>query len=387
MPTTIPNSPNSAATPTCCNACWTVRRAPGRLDPTRYRICLLPDALADLDRMQQQLVQGGAIELGWMGTDPNRRTRRLYQRLRDRVQRLSSVPADERVTIINELVAEAEQEKQLQEGQVQQIVAGSPWLAELDRWRIPADEVEKALQTASANELRRLPRLFAQFVDTLIETPGQFNTLPECIGNYQADIDRLIAEGPQLSSAELMRRFRLEVSPTIPQELVELAENVLLLSLVQARNRAVLSRWSTFDLHPEAALEIARAHRGDWMNARAALVDAWRQIRFNQDNLQSTLDVVFRGDLANRDDNPFSFDSATGRLAVGHQFDAPITRPAERNTYREALIEYQQRRREYYAFEDYVARRLRDILRTLQLNHATSRSAARPSASPTCKSN
>ena len=44
----------------------------------------LRDALADLDRMQQQLVQGGAIELGWMGTDPNRRTRRLYQRSRSR---------------------------------------------------------------------------------------------------------------------------------------------------------------------------------------------------------------------------------------------------------------------------------------------------------------
>ena len=259
------------------------------------------------------------------------------------------------MTIINELVAEAEQEKQLQEGQVQRIVAGSPWLAELDRWRIPADEVEKALQTASANELRRLPRLFAQFVDTLIETPGQFNTLPERIGNYPADIDRLIAKGPQLSSAELMRRFRLEVSPTIPRETRRTG---------QERPSAVAGPGS----RPQGNGRVGQrrsASRGglgdrpspsrQWMNARAALVDAWRQIRFNQDNLQSTLDVVFRGDLANRDDNPFSFDGATGRLRVGLQFDAPITRFAERNTYREALIEYQQRRREYYAFEDNIA--------------------------------
>jgi hypothetical protein len=104
------------------------------------------------------------------------------------------------------------------------------------------------------------------------------------------------------------------------------------------------------------------------MNARAALVDSWRLIYFNADNLESDLDIVFSGDMGTVGRNPVKFDAATGRLRAGIQFDAPLTRLAERNNYRQSLIEYDQARRSYYTFVDRVNQSLRGTLRTIDLN-------------------
>jgi hypothetical protein len=104
------------------------------------------------------------------------------------------------------------------------------------------------------------------------------------------------------------------------------------------------------------------------MNARASLVDTWRLIEFNADNLESTLNLVFSGDVGNTTQNPLNLNNATGRLRVGMQFDAPIVRLSERNTYRQSLIEYQQAKRSYYQFVDNLSRGLRLVLRTLDTN-------------------
>jgi hypothetical protein len=149
-----------------------------------------------------------------------------------------------------------------------------------------------------------------------------------------------------------------------------LANRVLEISLVQARDRAETVALVRVDLHPAAALDIAQANRLDWMNNRAALVDSWRLIQFNANALESTLDLVFSGDLGTRDNHPLKFDGANGQLKMGVQFDSPLTRLAERNTYRQALIEYQQARRNYYAYADQVSRGLRDIVRTMQANQS-----------------
>ena len=104
------------------------------------------------------------------------------------------------------------------------------------------------------------------------------------------------------------------------------------------------------------------------MNARASLVDSWRFIYFNANDLLSNLDIVFSGDLGNVGDNPFHLRDTQGRLRVGLEFDAPLTRLAERNVYRESLIEYQQARRNYYQFRDRVYQSLRNTLRQIRLN-------------------
>jgi len=153
------------------------------------------------------------------------------------------------------------------------------------------------------------------------------------------------------------------------EEIVEdLSNHVLELSLIQAQARLDAMTLVPIELTPKKALEIARENRRDWMNARAALVDTWRQIEVRANDLESGLDVTFSGDINTTDNNPVQFRSSTGRLRVGLEFDAPLTRLAERNAYRQALINYQRARRDYYAFEDRVNQSLRDRLRTIRFN-------------------
>lgn len=147
-----------------------------------------------------------------------------------------------------------------------------------------------------------------------------------------------------------------------------LSSMLLELSILQARTRLDALDITPTELTPEDALEIARVNRRDWANARAALVDAWRLIHFNANNLLSAVDLVFSGDLANVGDNPLEFRDTNGRLRVGVEFDSPTSRLAERNVYRQSLIEYQQARRSYYQFVDQIYQGLRSTLRQIRLN-------------------
>ncbi len=147
-----------------------------------------------------------------------------------------------------------------------------------------------------------------------------------------------------------------------------LADQVLSLSLIQAQARLDTVTLEPIDMEPETALTIAAQYRRDWKNARADLVDTWRKIEVAANNLESDLDIVFSGDINTKDNNPVRFHGATGRLRAGLEFDAPLTRLAERNVYREALIAYQQARREFYTAEDLIASSLRDTLRTIRVN-------------------
>ncbi len=150
--------------------------------------------------------------------------------------------------------------------------------------------------------------------------------------------------------------------------LTELSGALLELSLLQARARLDAITFDPVDLTPEDGYCIASRYRRDWMNARASLVDSWRLIHFNANDLESDLDLVFQGDIGNVSDRPFDLRASNGRLRVGLQFDAPLTRLAERNVYRQSLIEYQQARRNYYQFRDRVQRDVRATLRQLRLD-------------------
>jgi hypothetical protein len=149
----------------------------------------------------------------------------------------------------------------------------------------------------------------------------------------------------------------------------QLSDDIAEMWIIEAKAQLESIVLVPVDMKSEDALAIASRHRHDWMNARAAVVDAWRLIRFNADNLESDLDIVLSGDMGTvGGDNPLKFDAAAGRLRAGLEFDAPLTRLSERNNYRQSLIEYSQARRNYYQFVDRVNQGLRNTLRTIELN-------------------
>lgn len=328
----------------------------------------LDDHLQDVDRLNLQLAKGESFAVDWLLTDSNPATRDLHTQFGQRVADLETLIGPARTAAAAQLQAELEQNIQSVTAEVQQIVVDQDWIGHVTTWRTNPSVVEATAAGDTATEIRRLKRLFVQFADTLVAAPLNFDTLPEKIAAFEKSIDALLADGPTLTPDEVTQRFRRDISPVIPQELVDLSNNVLELSLVQARDRTETVSLIEVDLHPAAALEIARQNRRDWMNARAALVDSWRLIEFNADQLESSLDVIFSGDIQNHGDNPVALRGPTGRLRAGLQFDAPLTRLDERNRYRESLIQYQRARRDYYAFEDQISRGLRDSIRTIGLN-------------------
>lgn len=151
------------------------------------------------------------------------------------------------------------------------------------------------------------------------------------------------------------------------QDLIaSVSEDVLAIQLLQARARTEAVLLPEVDITPLEAIEIARVNRQDWLNNRAALVNSWRIIEVVADDLESFLNLTVSGDVQNYGSNPLAVRGSTGRMTMGLQWDAPITRLQERNNYRQALLEYQQAKRNYYRFEDSVWLNLRTTLRTIR---------------------
>jgi hypothetical protein len=217
-------------------------------------------------------------------------------------------------------------------------------------------------------ETKRLQQLPIQLNREFKRIEEQLDLYPERIASLKASLDDAITNGASLTPEarfQLLRNDLILAGQTI---LSDLRFDILALQLLQARSRTESVQLAKVDLKAEEALQIASKYRHDWMNAQAALVDQWRLIEFNANALKSQLDIIFSGDVTNNGDNPFNLNSNAGRLRAGVRFDSPLTRLSERNVYRQSLIEFQQARRNYYTFEDTVARGLRQQLRTISAN-------------------
>jgi hypothetical protein len=220
---------------------------------------------------------------------------------------------------------------------------------------------------------RPLDTLPENLDDDLKQIEGRLQQYGQKIHQAATEIELLIKRPPQEAaektpSREVFAAVRDKAVLKTQDLLTDLNDDILSLQLIQARARAEGILLPEVDMDPRTAVEIARLNRRDWLNAKAAVVDAWRLIEFNADDLESSLDLVFSGDVRNTGNNPFDLNSNTGRLRVGVQWDAPLTRLQERNTYRQSLIEFQQAKRQYYRFEDGVWQTLRGELRQAHAN-------------------
>ena len=182
------------------------------------------------------------------------------------------------------------------------------------------------------------------------------------------NIEKLGEEGPDLSSEKLKERLESDIIFEAPELLTRVADAIVEMTLIQARARTNSISLPEVDLDSRTATAIACQFRRDLMNARASLVDRWRRIELVADDLESTLDVVFEGSVGSNTDNPFKLNWNTNQFGIGLRFDAPINRLTERNAYREALINYQQARRDFYGVEDSISQNLRNTLRSIEQN-------------------
>jgi outer membrane protein TolC len=231
------------------------------------------------------------------------------------------------------------------------------------------DKDEKALDEALPQRRQALLRLATREEverDEVDQRPYSVPLLERRAAELKKDFAALVGVVDQtVAELQAFSDSPDEAQPLLPL-LIRVSNVILGVQLVEAAARLDAITLTPVDLESDEALRIACQNRLDWMNARAALVDAWRQIEVRANALKSDLDVVLSGDVHTVDNNPLRFRGATGRLRVGLQFDAPLTRFVERNLYREALINYQQARRAYTFYEDRVSQNLRSTLRTTQ---------------------
>ena len=148
----------------------------------------------------------------------------------------------------------------------------------------------------------------------------------------------------------------------------EIAAAVDEMSLIQARTRVESITILPERIDPDLAFEIARANRLDWMNNRAALVDQWRLIQYNAMSLLAGLDLEINGNMSSTGINPARFRAPTGVMGGRLVFDAPLTRLLERNNFRQAILDYQQVRRQQIRYEDRIKLAIRQLLRQLELD-------------------
>lgn len=308
------------------------------------------------------------------GIEWNDEIAKLLAQLRSRLARIKQLRSQLLTTQIQRSANDIEKLKQsLGSRQKELSRLRRKYIENTDKWetyggldpcqvRLTADIDPSVFDT---QRLESLPAELEKGVKSLTERLAALE-LP--IEDTDALLEELLTTPAKPAPADLYRQLESTVIFGMPTLLANLSSEVLDLSLLQARARVDAVELTPIDMPSDLAVEIARRYRHDWMNARAALVDAWRLIFFNADALQSTLDLKFDGDIRNSGDNPFNLSGRQSRLRVGLEFDGPWTRLRERNTYRQALIEYQQARRNFYAYEDFVTSSLRDTIRTIELN-------------------
>ena len=193
-----------------------------------------------------------------------------------------------------------------------------------------------------------------------------------------ADLDAataldLAADGSGDPAAAAALRFqaratRRRVRQSLNETRFSLLQDVQSLEAVQIGARADLIELPEVDYTIEEVVQIALENRLDLRNARAFVTDEWRDIEIAKQQLKSNLDLTAAGDLNTEGGNrPFDFNRGASQYRFGLSFDTPLDQIQERNAYRNQLIQYQQRRRDYIDAEDRVKRDVRDAWRDLQV--------------------
>ncbi len=275
-------------------------------------------------------------------------------------------------------------------------------------WERRSAEELRQRQLANAEEYRRLLGAKAE-----LEARGR--PVPETLVRRIGEVRRELALGAferNLRDYEAQPRRRLAVGAAAGAPAAEVAAppprgdprgqlgaafrssvNLFEVLLQEARDErvaAVGAQWprvprlcvngvdlleADLDRAEAAVAQAALTNRFDLMNARAQLVDAWRQIRVAANALLGTFNVEYHltGNTPPGLAKPLAFSGSRTRHQLVLNGELPLVRILERNAYRASLIGWQRQRRALMAAEDVVAAGVRSQLRRLRVQAANYR--------------
>ncbi len=270
------------------------------------------------------------------------------------------------------------------------LVKGTQFAQDIEkRWAAwgPAQLTEEQARTRLADLRAQRRKILDERVDRELKKLPDPPGTAEKLADLSAEID--------LGEFELAVR-EYETQPWVKKEGRErqlLQENIftrafnafylVVLSAQNERLAALYKKWpvlppllvdgldlltASLDEAYAAGTQAALANRFDLMNARAQVVDAWRQITVTANSLQGVFDI--RYDLNSTTppggNNPVAFSGDRTSHQLTFRADLPLVRRAERNNYRAALVAYQRQRRTLMAFEDNIANDVRSDIRQLR---------------------
>ena len=210
------------------------------------------------------------------------------------------------------------------------------------------------------------------------ELQGQLDSVLEQLGEALQDpqperLRGLLAEAEALRQKvdERVRRLDqlIETFPAKPEDnaglaaTIERTKRLLQTSdeLLQSANTGLLP----ININMDDAMATALVQRLDLMNQRGRLADDWRAIKLTADDLKSVLNLNVSQSIRTSDDKALDFSLDNSQTRVGLSFDLPLNRIEQRNSFRRAMIGYQNARRNLMALEDSIKFDVRNSLRTL----------------------
>ncbi|MEM9940482.1 MAG: TolC family protein, partial [Planctomycetota bacterium] len=226
-------------------------------------------------------------------------------------------------------------------------------------------ETLKPIQQARQKGIDQVIEL-AELLQAMIENE-QMQTLPVLVEQSQA---------LQLATAELVNQTDqlLGIPPGDGDVEKDLQITVTLIEQLLNRSAELLKEISTglspIQISVDDAMVTALLLRFDLMNQRGFLADDLRQIKLAADDLRSILNlsVSQRIGTDSSQNNPVNFDFEDSQTALQVTFDAPLNRQAQRNAYRNSLINYQAGIRDLGGLEDTIKFSVRNDLRNLALD-------------------
>lgn len=233
------------------------------------------------------------------------------------------------------------------------------------RGQIPRrrEQMERLRTSPEINDIDVDPQLLGAEVLEQLDKRLESN-LKEVERRAEATMKGLQALAEVTPPEEALDRARNNVVGTI----TDLSGLLLELSLIQAASRLEAVVLSPVELSYDDALRLATDYRLDWMNARARLVDAWRQVAVDAEALKMGLNLIVNGKIPTVGNSAEDFSREVSRFDFGLEMNLPWRRVAERNHYKETLIGYQRARRDFMLFEDDARRSLRNTLRIVALS-------------------
>jgi hypothetical protein len=205
---------------------------------------------------------------------------------------------------------------------------------------------------------------------TLLEEGTILAQLPEMVQRAAT-----IRKDSRQLSLDADRALGVPPQPPTPEELLAQLNEQLDLLLQQADSLLsdIGSGLVPVEIELDDAMMTALVLRFDLMTQRGFLADDWRAIKFAGDDLKSILNLRATQRISTPPDHnrPFAFSFEDSQTSLDLTFDAPFNRRAQRNAFRQSLINYQSSLRRLMQLEDTVKLSVRSDLRNLSLGKET----------------